>query len=66
MAQRLLTLITPGWDRTNVRFGSLADICNATADVRFTLKRPQKRIPAKVMSALPLKADICGATAHVR
>src|SRR5207342_281511 len=51
----------------NVRFGSLADICGATADVRFTLNSDRESgFPQKAMSALPPKADMCGATGDVR
>src|SRR5262245_37594586 len=50
----------------NVRFGSQADICVAKDDVRFTPNsdRESRHLP-KVMSALPLKADMCAALAHV-
>ena len=51
---------------TDVRFGSKADICSATADVRFTLNSDRESgFPQKAMSALPPKADMCGAVAHV-
>jgi hypothetical protein len=51
----------------HVRFGSLADICGATGDVRFTPNSDRNRGHAQtVMSALPPKADMCGALAHVR
>ncbi|HEY6020391.1 MAG TPA: hypothetical protein VIY48_10920, partial [Candidatus Paceibacterota bacterium] len=50
----------------NVRFGSLADICGATSDVRFTPDSDRNsRHPQKVMSALHPKADVCGARADV-
>jgi hypothetical protein len=50
----------------DVRFGSEADICSATADFRFTLNSDRESgFPQKAMSALPLKADMCGALAHV-
>jgi hypothetical protein len=50
----------------DVRFGSKADICAATSDVRFTPNSDRENeIPQKVMSALPLKADMCSALAHV-
>ena len=50
----------------HVRFGSQADICSATADVRFTLNSDRESgFPQKAMSALPPKADMCGALAHV-
>ena len=52
------------WD---VRFGSIADICNAPTHVRFTPNSDRKSgFPNKVMSALPPKADMCGATRDVR
>jgi hypothetical protein len=51
---------------TNVRFGSKADICSATADVRFTLTSDRESgFLQKAMSALPPKADMCGATGNV-
>src|SRR5262245_54485852 len=50
-------------DAAHVRFGSLADICDAIGDVRFTPDR-SRRAPM-VMSALHPKADMCGATAYV-
>ena len=51
----------------DVRFGSKADICSATADVRFTLNSDRESgFPQKAMSALPPKADMCSALAHVR
>src|SRR5262249_52915020 len=51
---------------SNVRFGSKADICAATSDVRFTPNSDhESRHQQTVMSALPPKADMCGATAHV-
>jgi len=50
-----------------VRFGSEADICAATTHVRFTPNSDRKsRHAVMVMSALPLKADMCGARRHVR
>jgi hypothetical protein len=50
----------------NVRFGSKADICSATIDVRFAPNSDRESVfPQKVMSALPPKADMCGALAHV-
>jgi hypothetical protein len=55
------------WLRAHVRFGSEADICSATSDVRFTPDSDHESgPPRKVMSALPLKADICSARGHVR
>src|SRR5262245_12933334 len=51
----------------NVRFGSKADICIAKRHVRVTPKSDREsRFPQKGMSALPLKADIRSAQAHVR
>ena len=51
----------------NVRFGLKADICSATADVRFTLNSDRESGSLqKAMSALPPKADMCGATRDVR
>jgi hypothetical protein len=51
---------------TNVRFGSEADICAAISDVRFTPNSDREsEFSQKVMSALPPKADMCGATAYV-
>jgi hypothetical protein len=43
----------------HVRFGSLADMCNAKRDVRFTPNsdRESGHVPM-VMSALPPKADM--------
>src|SRR4029453_4464975 len=53
--------------RSNVRFGSKADICSATRHVRFTPNSDREsEIPHKVVSALPSKADMCGATREVR
>jgi len=50
----------------NVRFGSFADICAATSDVRFTPNSDRKsRHPQTVMSAVPPKADMCSARAYV-
>jgi hypothetical protein len=51
----------------NVRFGSLADICGAIDHVRFASNSDRKSgFPHKMMSALPPKADMCGATRDVR
>jgi hypothetical protein len=51
----------------DVRFGSLADIRSAKGHVRFTPNSDREsEIPQKVMSALPPKADMCGALAYVR
>jgi hypothetical protein len=50
-----------------VRFGSKADICGATAHVRFTPNSDRESgFSQKVMSALPSKADMCSATRDVR
>ena len=52
---------------TDVRFGSKADMCVATSDVRFNPNSDRESgFPQTVMSALPQKADMCGALAHVR
>src|SRR5262245_50381781 len=51
---------------SDVRFGSQADIRSAKRHVRFTPNSDHKsRNPQTVMSALPPKADMCGATGHV-
>jgi hypothetical protein len=51
---------------TNVRFGSLADICSAKGHVRLAPNSDHESgFSQKVMSALPLKADMCGARGHV-
>jgi hypothetical protein len=51
----------------DVRFGSLADICSAKGHVRFAPNSDREsEIPQKAMSALPPKADMCGATRDVR
>jgi hypothetical protein len=53
--------------RRHVRFGSLADICSAKGHVRFAPNSDRESgLPQKVMSALPLKADMCGAARDVR
>jgi hypothetical protein len=50
----------------NVRFGSEADARAAKRHVRFTPNSDRKsRHAAMVMSALPPKADMCGANRHV-
>jgi hypothetical protein len=50
----------------HVRFGSLADICSAKRHVRSTPNSDREsEIPQNVMSALPPKADMCGALAYV-
>ena len=42
-------------------------MCVAKSDVRFTPNSDHKsEFPHKVMSALPPKADMCGATSNVR
>jgi len=51
----------------DVRLGSLADICAAKSDVRFSPNSDRKSgFAHEVMSALPPKADMCGATMDVR
>jgi hypothetical protein len=51
----------------DVRFGSKADICSAKGHVRFAPNSDRESgFPHKVMSALPPKADMCGATRDVR
>jgi hypothetical protein len=51
----------------DVRFGSLADICSAKGHVRFAPNSDREsEIPQTVMSALPPKADMCGAASDVR
>jgi hypothetical protein len=48
--------------RGNVRFGSKANMCSAKRHVRFTPHSDHESgFPQKVMSALPPKADMCGA-----
>ena len=50
---------SPAPRRSNVRFGSKADICVAIRHVRFTPDNDRDSgFPHKVMSALPPKADI--------
>jgi hypothetical protein len=50
----------------HVRFESEADICAAQRHVRVTPNSDRKsEIPHKVMSAFPPKADMCSARAHV-
>src|SRR5215510_15996687 len=47
---------------SDVRFGSKADICSAISDVRFAPNSDhESRHRQTVMSALPLKADMCSA-----
>ena len=51
----------------DVRFGSKADIYSALGHVRFTPNSDRESgLPQTVMSALPPKADMCGATGDVR
>jgi hypothetical protein len=53
-------------DAPDVRFGSKADICGAKGDVRFTPNSDRESgFPQKVMSALPLEADIGAAQINV-
>jgi len=50
--------------RQDVRFGSEADMCGAKGHVRFTPNSDRESgHAAMVMSALHLKADMCGETA---
>jgi hypothetical protein len=56
----------PRKGRRDVRFGSLADICTATSDVRFTPDSDHESgLRQTVMSALTLKADMCAALGDV-
>jgi hypothetical protein len=58
--------LRPGKMSMHVRFGSEADKCAAIRRVRFTPNSDRKsRHAAMVMSASPLKADMCGATSDV-
>ena len=51
----------------NVRFGSLADVYSAKGLVRLTPNSDRESgFSQTVMSALPPKADMCGATGDVR
>src|SRR4029078_1218727 len=51
---------------SRVRFGSKADMCGAKRYVRFAPESDREsRHPQRVMSALPLKADMCGANSNV-
>src|SRR5262245_4814894 len=55
------------WKGPNVRFGSYADMCSAQAHVRLTPNSDRVSGPRQtVMSALPPKADMCGAIWDVR
>ena len=50
----------------HVRFGSKADIWSAKRHVRFTPNNDRESgLSQTVMSALPPKADMCGARAYV-
>jgi len=61
------TQMSIGYAPNPVRFGSKADICGAKRNVRFTPNIDREsEIPQKAMSALPPKADMCGATRDVR
>src|SRR5262249_12720616 len=52
--------------QAHVRFGSEADSCSAATHVRFTpISNRESGHPHEFMSALPPKADMCGALAHV-
>ena len=52
--------------KIRVRFGSKADICDATAHVRLAPDSDRESgFPQTVMSALPSKADMGGALAYV-
>jgi len=76
MALRLRTSLEPAQtstleeaecERSDVRFGSKADICTAIGHVRFAPNSDRESgFPRKVMSALPPKADMCDATSDVR
>jgi hypothetical protein len=62
---RQILAFTP-W-QPNVRFGSLADICSAKRYVRFASNSDRESgHPQEFMSALPPKADMCGANTNVR
>src|SRR5262245_55217448 len=53
-------------ERADAGFGSLADICFAKGHVRFVPNSDRESgFPQTVMSALPPKADMCGATTDV-
>ena len=50
----------------HVRFGSQADMCSASSHVRFTPDSdPESGLSRKAVSALPPKADVCGAVADI-
>src|SRR5262245_40524457 len=49
-----MVAVQAGLVKPDVRFGSKADMCNATNDVRFTPNSDREsEIPQKAMSALP-------------
>ena len=53
--------------QAHVCFGSKADSCSAATHVRFTPNSDRESgHPQEFMSALPPKADMCGARCHVR
>jgi hypothetical protein len=63
---KLIRVLSPQSLKRNVRFGSKADMCAASTHVRFTPISDRKSgPPRKVMSALPLRADMCGAHTQV-
>jgi hypothetical protein len=53
--------------RFDVRFGSKADMCAASTHVRVTANSDDRegRYPQNIMSALPPRADMCGAHTQV-
>src|SRR5262249_16006289 len=60
------SILWKGSGTSDVRFGSEADTCAAQMHVRFTPNSDRKSgRPQNAMSALPPKADVCGALAHV-
>jgi len=62
----MIALVQKQLQATHVRFGSKADMCGAKRYVRFAPESDREsRHPQKVMSALPLKADMCGAASDV-
>src|SRR5262245_40900611 len=53
--------------RTDVRFGSKADMCSAKGHVRFTPHSDRESgFQQTIMSALPRKADTCGEKPNIR
>ena len=59
---QLLTVVSA----TGLRFGLKADVRTAKRHVRSTPNSDREsEIPQNVMSALPPKADMCGALAYV-